>query len=133
MKQNLPLMSAWFVVTDMKFSPHECTDHFGIQPTKVSLKGDVQPGIGLVVPHSSWSIKTEKRRLDSTDKCLRLLLDTIWPKRKQIKDYAKRKALKITFILTLTGHDRANFLYEFTPETIAQLSYFQAPLHLDII
>src|SRR6267142_1718722 len=117
--KGLPFMVANFVVTGMTFNPHECTAHFGVQPTKVLIKGDRLSGIKTPVPHSSWSIQPKKLQLDSTDVAVQHLLTCIWPHRKAIRSFAMAKGLRATFVLKITGGlGKRNFLYEFSPRTI---------------
>jgi hypothetical protein len=127
-----PLMSAWFVVTGMKFHPNDCTAHFGVEPTEASREGEARLGKRPTVRYSSWRLKTKKTRLRHTDEALQLLLNLIWPKRRQIMNFVKENDLKITITLCLTGHSKRNFLYDFSPRTLTQLSFFKAPLTLDI-
>ena len=126
-------MVARFVVTGMKFSPHECTRHFGVQPTQVLNKGDVISGKRPPVPESSWSVDTKKSRFNSTEAPLQLILAAIWPKRKRIRGFATKRKLKITFLVNISGGlGKRNFLYEFSPRMLEQLKYFRAPLYLDV-
>jgi hypothetical protein len=133
MSSDVPLMTAGFIVTEMEFDPHVCTRHFGVEPTDVRTKGDIRPGKRLPVPKSSWTLDTEWARFDSTDAVIQLLLRAIWPKRNRIRDFVKKRRLKITFVLNMKGGlGKRNFLYEFSPRTIEQIRYFRASLNLDV-
>jgi hypothetical protein len=133
MNPELPIMTARFVVSGMQFSPHDCTQQFGVEPTNVLTKGDTKPKWKGPVPQSSWGMETKKSRFNSTDAPLQLLLAMIWPRRERIRDFAKKKKLKVTFILNITGGlGKRNFLYEFSPRTLEQIAYFRAPLYLDV-
>jgi hypothetical protein len=130
MHSQLPLMTARFIVTGMSFDPHECTRHFGVEPTKVRTKGE--PGIKKPVPQSSWSVDTKWERFDSTDAPLQLVLGKIWPKRKQIRDFVLKNKLKVEFLLNINGAGERNFVYEFSLRTISRMNYFHAPFSLDV-
>lgn len=125
-------MSAWFVVTGMKFNPHDCTSHFGLEPTDVLTKGDIRPGKRPPVPHSSWSVKTKNIRSNNSDEALQLLLGVIWPRRRMIINYVKEHGLKITFVLCVTQSGDERPFYCLSSQTIDQIRYFNAPLHIDI-
>src|SRR5579862_3878911 len=127
-----PLISVWFVVTGMTDDPHNCTQHLGIEPTEVLTKGDGRPGKRPAVPHSSWSLKTRKEKLNSKDKALQILLNRIWLKRRQIKSHVKKRHLTITFVVCVTGSADENVLYHLSTETIRRIGYFSAPLYFDI-
>jgi hypothetical protein len=129
---SLISMSAWFVVTGMKFSPLDCTAHFGVEPTDVLTEGEIRPGKRPPVPHSSWTIKTKKIRVSNSDEVFQLLLGVIWPKRQMIMDYSKEHDLKITFVLCAAQNDDEQPFYCLSAQTINQISYFNAPLHMDI-
>lgn len=122
-----------FVVTGMDFNPNECTEHFGLKPTQVLIEGESRPGIKRLTPQSSWNIETKKVRLDSTDTAVQMLTAIIWPRRKQIRDFARKNKLNITFVLMMTGGlGKRNYLTEFSPRTIEQIRYFRAPLYMDV-
>jgi hypothetical protein len=85
------------------------------------------------VPESAWSVDTIWSRFDSTDAPIQSLIDVIWSKRKQIRDFSEKHDLKITFILNIRGGlGKRNFLYEFSSRTIERIKYFRAPLYLDV-
>ena len=129
---QLPSMQVMFVVTEMNFDPHECTRHFGFEPTEVLIKGEVRPGKRPSVPQTSWSVDTKWARFDNTDAALKPLLEIIWPHRKQVRDFVVKHKLKITFVLNMRDGSNRNFLYEFSPRTLERISYFEAPLCLDV-
>jgi hypothetical protein len=132
MKRNLPLISAEFVVAGMDFDPNECTTHFGIKPTEVLIKGEKQRGFSPPAPQSSWCIKSKRERMDSSNPALQYVTEIIWSNRAKIKEYSRKNKLQITFVLKIIGGlGRRNFLYEFTPKVLKQLSYFEAPLYID--
>jgi len=132
MKPKLPLMTARFIVTAMKFDPHKCTKLFELEPTEVQTKGEIKPKWKRPVQYSSWSMETKLARFDSTDAVLQLLLDVIWPKRKQIRNFSTKNKLEVQFLLDISGAGERNFLYDFSPRTIGQIRYFRAPLFLDV-
>lgn len=117
MKPKLPLMKAKFIVTGMNFSPHKCTQYFELQPTTMETKGDIRSGHGrrYVVWDSFWSVSTKWERFDNTNVPLQLLLDVIWPKREQIRDFSRKNKLRMKFLLNMNGAGERNFLYEFSP------------------
>jgi Domain of unknown function (DUF4279) len=126
-------MKAWFVVVGMTFNPHKCTPHFGLEPSEVRIRGELQQRSNHPTPENSWSIGTKRATFDNTDAPLRLLLDLIWPKRKQIREFARKKELTILFQLhTIGALGKRNFLLEFSAETIRKISYFGASLDLDM-
>jgi hypothetical protein len=133
MQPKLPLMQAWFIVFNMTFNPHECTIPFGLDSSEVSIKGEKpKQGIRLTLS-SDWSIGTQRGAFDSTNKPLQLLLSTVWPKRKRIRDFARKNGLKIMFRLdTIGALGQRNFLLVFSALTIKQISYFGSRLDLDI-
>lgn len=124
-------MSAWFVATGMKFSPFDCTAHFGVEPTEVLTEGEIRPGKRPPVPHSSWTVKTPKVRAGNSDEVFQLLLGVIWPKRQIIMNYVKEQELKIVFVFCAAQNDDEQPLLSLSAETIKQISYFNAPLHMD--
>jgi len=132
MRTKLPLMKALFIVTGMEFNPHKCTMYFEVEPTEVQTKGQFKPNWKRPVQHSSWSIETKWARFDNTDVPYQLLLDIIWPKRKQIRDFSTKNNLKLQFLLNINGAGERNFLYEFSARTIEQVKYFRSPIHLDV-
>ena len=132
MEPKLPLMSASFIVTDMKFSPHKCTKYFGIQPTSVTTKGEINLKSKRPMPTSAWRIRTKWARFDSTDTPFQLLLELIWQKRRQIRGFSTKNSLTIQFLLNINGAGKRNFLYEFAPITIARVSYFKAQFRFDV-
>jgi hypothetical protein len=125
-------MQALFVVTEMNFNPHECTRYFGVKPTEVLIEGESRPGIRPPVPQSSWSVNTKWAKFDSTDAAFKPLLNEIWPKRKRVRVFVAKHKLKITFVLNIREGGNRNFLYEFSPRTLERMSYFKAPLYLDV-
>lgn len=126
-------MRAAFVVAEMNFNPHECTSHFGLEPTTVRIKGEVGPRGRTPAPQSEWIVDIKNSRFDSTNLPLQHLLDVIWSKRKRIRDYIAENQLKICFVLEITGGlGKRNFLYEFSTHTLGRIAYFGAPLYLDV-
>jgi hypothetical protein len=134
MKAKLPLMKALFIVTGMKFSPYKCTQYFDVEPSTVETKGDLRIKARKQYPvrNSLWSVHTKWARFDNTDVPLQLLLDVIWPKHKQIRDFSMKNKLEIQFLLNMNGAGERNFLYRFSPRTLEQIAYFRSPLHLDV-
>jgi len=126
-------MSASFIVTGMVFDPNECTLSFGVKPTKILVKGEFNPRANIFIPQSSWNLQSKKERLDSTDMALQPIIEEIWPKRKQIRDFARKNKLEITLTVNITGGlGKRNFLYEFLPVTLQRMAYFRAPLFIDV-
>ena len=133
MKDDLPLMSAEFVIVGMAFDPNECTLHFGVQPTKVLVEGDRVPGTRRLVPQSAWKVESKRERCDSTDRAIWPVVNSVWPKRKEIREFAGEKGLRISFIVKILGGlGKRNFLYEFSPCLLERIAYFRAPLHIDV-
>jgi Domain of unknown function (DUF4279) len=133
MDSSLPRMVAVFVVSEMTFHPGECTRLFEVQPSEVLVEGATRPGGRPPVPKSEWVVRTAKARFDSTDVPLQLLLEVIWPKRKQIRNFAVEKKLSVEFVLNITGGlGKRNFLYELSSRTVEQIRYFRAPLFMDV-
>jgi uncharacterized protein DUF4279 len=132
MESPPPLMSVYFVVTGMRFDPHERTGHFGIEPTEVLIKGDVRLGKRPPVPKAEWVLKTKRQGFYTTDEPLQLLLNMIWPKRRRIMACVTRNKLKVTFVLWITGTTGRNLFYCVSADSIKRLGYFKAPLHMDV-
>jgi hypothetical protein len=133
MKTDLPVMWAQFIVTGMKFDPNECTRNFGVEPNAVMIKGQKLPGKRYASPDSSWSVASKKRAMDSTDEALKCLIKMVWARRKHILAFCEENDLEVTFGLKITGGlGKRNFLYEFSPELMEQMSYFHARVFIDV-
>ncbi len=126
------LMSTWFVVTGMKSDPHECTRHFGLDPTEVSIQGDARTGKRPPAPHSSWTIKTKNEQSQSADEALRKLLNIVWQKREQINSYVAKEGLHVTFVLCVTRTGTSEPFYGLSAETVRRIGYFNAAFHMDL-
>jgi hypothetical protein len=127
---DLPLIASAFIISGDGFDPHSCAAVFGLQPTEVTVRGEQRPGKRPKVPVTSWCVEV-LRRSWSIDDVLQEVLDTVWPRRNVIRDFARSAGLKTTF----TAHvkiftDRP--LYDLRPVTIERMGYFQAEFCLDI-
>jgi hypothetical protein len=131
MNSNLPSMTAIFVLSGNKLDPYKCTRRLKIAPTKQRLKKEISLGSFPIQPY--WSVSTTWAKFNSTDVVLQLLFSRVWSKREKIRQFAKESRLKTTIVLNIRGGiGGRNFLYEFFPRTLKQISYFEASLHLDV-
>jgi len=144
MPEQLPYMEAKLTVTNITFDPHECTKAFGIQPTNVRVKGlayqspqnvgnsKSSPRKWHMCRESCWSLSTDWGQYDTTDSCLRLLVEKIWPCRKAIRKFALANKLDLSIILNINGAGERNFLYEISPLVIRAAFHFRASFLFDV-
>src|SRR5437667_9973251 len=99
-RDEAPLIEASFIISGEGFDPNRCGAIFGLQPTEVSVLGEPRPGKRPKAPGTSWSVDV-RRRAYSIDEVIDNVLDTIWPRREAIRDFAHSASLKITFNLNV--------------------------------
>jgi len=126
-----PSLTTSLILSGEDFDFEDCSSQIGLQSTKVWHPPSKRIADAFDLPKSTWSFAIEKSSHDSVDTALQELLETVWPLRNKIRDFAQKNSLQISFVCTVTILSERP-VYELSSETMAKLSWFNADFSMDI-
>ena len=126
-----PLISAEISVSGQSFDPSVCTTAVGITPTRVWRQTREWLLDRPDLPNVSWLVSVEKVASYSTDETARMVLDIVWPRRKQLKRFVADHDVHLELTCSVTIHEDRP-LYELSVGTMKRLVFLGADFGLDI-
>ena len=130
-EDSAPSISATFSLAGRDFDPDECTRTLGITPTKIwrPRRPDllVQAGLNTL----AWYVEQAPTPLYSTDDAVRPVLDIVYPRRVQIREFARDHQLTTAVVCAIKSWGRRAVL-ELLPDTVSRLSELGASFSIDL-
>ena len=122
---------ASFAILGGEWDPDECTERLGIAPSSLRRRGYSSAPNRPAAKQPEWTLDTTWVDVDSTDDCLRPLLDLIWPHRDAILSFSCEKEARV-LVLVVIEVLRERPVYEVSPQTVQRLADLGAELNFDI-
>lgn len=127
-----PLITTSFTIDGVDLDPQECTREIGLEPTRAARRGERRrPESRINLVTSVWCIAIDKQPSLDTNEGLSQLLDVIWPRRVELRDYLKATKWNAGFTTSLTIHDERP-LYLLSHDSLCRMSFFGLEYSMDI-
>jgi hypothetical protein len=130
--ENIPTITTTLSIGGHEFNPYELTALVGIEPTKIWTQQRewiklTHPSIDTI----GWVYELGKQRKWSLGEAIDEILDVVWSKKEQIRQFLSEKELKM-YIRCRPFGDASVMEYIIQPEVMSKVVFFGASLSLAV-
>jgi len=129
---KLPAIRTVFALRIGDVDPVLVSNCIALEPTRILRKGEKRESPRPPVAESTWEIEVGKQNLYSIDDSLTLILDIVWPYKKQIVSFCRDHKIPCLFVTAVWTSDESRPVYELSGVNLKKMSELEASWIMDL-